>query len=233
MSKLLDKFNTATAEKQEFFLKDLAKELAKGQQFERLCQLLTDFAYLQVKLDKLGVGELIEDYDLVQNHQSWQELRLIQKALYMLGDILDKDTTQLAKELTRFLVTYQHLPNIKRFLKTTIKFLKTTTQYQDKPWLCLLSPTIASPLAQPLIRTLTGHSSSVISVTVTPDRKQALKIIKLIQEIQRSLFQGIGKPEQLKHDLSGCWSRRIDQEHRLVYEVLDDQIRILACRYHY
>jgi toxin YoeB len=68
---------------------------------------------------------------------------------------------------------------------------------------------------------------------VQNDRKQALKIIKLIQEIQRNPFTGIGKPEPLKHDLSGCWSRRITQEHRLVYEVLDDKIRILACKYHY
>ena len=68
---------------------------------------------------------------------------------------------------------------------------------------------------------------------VDKDRKQALKIIKLIKEVQRNPFQGIGKPEPLKHDLSGCWSRRIDREHRLVYQVLEDKIRILACRYHY
>ena len=68
---------------------------------------------------------------------------------------------------------------------------------------------------------------------VERDRKQALKIIKLIQEVQRNPFQGIGKPEKLKHDLSGCWSRRIDKEHRLIYEVLEDKIRILACRFHY
>ncbi|MDJ0535907.1 MAG: Txe/YoeB family addiction module toxin [Xenococcaceae cyanobacterium MO_207.B15] len=68
---------------------------------------------------------------------------------------------------------------------------------------------------------------------VEKDRKQALKIIKLIKETQRNPFQGIGKPEKLKHDLSGCWSRRIDREHRLVYQVLEDRIRILACRYHY
>jgi len=60
-----------------------------------------------------------------------------------------------------------------------------------------------------------------------------LKIIKLIQEIQRTSFTGTGQPEPLKYDLQGCWSRRIDQEHRLVYEVFDDKIRILACRYHY
>jgi toxin YoeB len=68
---------------------------------------------------------------------------------------------------------------------------------------------------------------------IEKDRKKALRIIKLIEAIQRNPFQGIGRPEQLKHDLSGCWSRRIDHEHRLVYEVLDDKIRILACRYHY
>lgn len=72
-----------------------------------------------------------------------------------------------------------------------------------------------------------------LSWWVQRDRKQALKIIKLIQEVQRDPFQGIGKPEKLKHELSGCWSRRIDQEHRLIYEVLDDRIRILSCRYHY
>ena len=68
---------------------------------------------------------------------------------------------------------------------------------------------------------------------VEKDRKKALKIIKLIREIQKNPFEGTGKPEPLKHDLSGCWSRRIDKEHRLVYQVFDEKIRILACRYHY
>jgi toxin YoeB len=68
---------------------------------------------------------------------------------------------------------------------------------------------------------------------VEKDRKKALRIIKLIKEVQRSPFAGTGKPEPLKHELSGCWSRRIDREHRLVYQVKKDTIRILACRYHY
>ncbi|HEX2225281.1 MAG TPA: Txe/YoeB family addiction module toxin, partial [Thermoanaerobaculia bacterium] len=68
---------------------------------------------------------------------------------------------------------------------------------------------------------------------IEKDRKQALKIVKLIDAIQRDPFAGIGQPEALKHDLAGCWSRRIDREHRLVYEVLEHKIRILACRYHY
>lgn len=68
---------------------------------------------------------------------------------------------------------------------------------------------------------------------VENDRRKALRIINLIKDILRNPFEGIGQPEKLKHELSGCWSRRIDQEHRLVYEVLETKIRILACRYHY
>jgi toxin YoeB len=68
---------------------------------------------------------------------------------------------------------------------------------------------------------------------VEQDRKKALRILKLIKEVQRDPFTGTGKPEPLKHELSGCWSRRIDQEHRFIYQVKEDTIRILACRYHY
>jgi len=68
---------------------------------------------------------------------------------------------------------------------------------------------------------------------IEKDRKKALKIIRLITEAQKDPFHGTGKPEPLKHELSGCWSRRIDEEHRLVYEVQENRIRILACRYHY
>jgi toxin YoeB len=68
---------------------------------------------------------------------------------------------------------------------------------------------------------------------VEKDRQKALRIINLIKDVQRDPFKGIGKPEPLKHELAGCWSRRIDQEHRLVYQVTGDKLRILACRYHY
>lgn len=72
-----------------------------------------------------------------------------------------------------------------------------------------------------------------LSYWIELDKKKALKIIKLIKEIQRHPFTGTRQPEPLKHELSGCWSRRIDHEHRLIYQVIDDKIRILACRYHY
>ena len=68
---------------------------------------------------------------------------------------------------------------------------------------------------------------------VDKDRKKALRILRMIKETHNDPFGGIGKPEPLKHELAGCWSKRIDQEHRLVYQVLESKIRILACRYHY
>ncbi len=68
---------------------------------------------------------------------------------------------------------------------------------------------------------------------VRQDRKIALRLIRLIQETENDPFGGIGKPEPLRHELAGCWSKRIDNEHRLVYQVTDEKIRILACRYHY
>jgi toxin YoeB len=68
---------------------------------------------------------------------------------------------------------------------------------------------------------------------VADDRKVLAKINAIIKDIIRHPFEGIGKPEPLKHKLSGYWSRRITQEHRLVYQVLDDALYIISCRYHY
>ena len=67
----------------------------------------------------------------------------------------------------------------------------------------------------------------------TTNRKMTGKINALLKDITRHPFTGLGKPEMLKHDLSGFWSRRIDQEHRLVYTVRDDEITIYSCRFHY
>ena len=65
------------------------------------------------------------------------------------------------------------------------------------------------------------------------DKQMLKKINVLIKDIQRTPFTGIGKPEPLKHSLQGCWSRRIDNEHRLVYELENNAIKIMACRFHY
>jgi toxin YoeB len=65
------------------------------------------------------------------------------------------------------------------------------------------------------------------------DKKLLKKINELIKAIGREPFSGIGKPEPLKHDLAGFWSRRIDREHRLVYKIEGNTMFIISCRFHY
>lgn len=67
----------------------------------------------------------------------------------------------------------------------------------------------------------------------THDRKLLKRINLLIQDILRTPFEGIGKPEPLKADLTGYWSRRVNDEHRLVYSATETEVVIVACRYHY
>jgi len=59
------------------------------------------------------------------------------------------------------------------------------------------------------------------------------KIIDLLHDINKTPFKGIGKPEALKYELKGFWSRRINKEHRLVYKVTDKEIIVISCKYHY
>jgi len=68
---------------------------------------------------------------------------------------------------------------------------------------------------------------------VETDRKTALRVLQIVEAVLRDPFQGIGKPEPLRHLLGGAWSRRLTQEHRLVYEVSADKIQFLQARYHY
>jgi toxin YoeB len=68
---------------------------------------------------------------------------------------------------------------------------------------------------------------------IETDRKSALRAFELIEAVLRDPFNGIGKPEPLKYLLAGCWSRRITQEHRLVYKVGERRIDFLQARYHY
>lgn len=65
------------------------------------------------------------------------------------------------------------------------------------------------------------------------DKKIFRRINQLIQDIDRNGHEGLGKPEPLRHELQGFWSRRIDAEHRLVYAIRDDSICIVQCRFHY
>jgi toxin YoeB len=68
---------------------------------------------------------------------------------------------------------------------------------------------------------------------IATDRKLALRVLELVEAALREPFAGLGKPEPLKYVLAGAWSRRIAQEHRLVYLVRDDRVEFLQARYHY
>ena len=68
---------------------------------------------------------------------------------------------------------------------------------------------------------------------VKTDRKTAMRVLDLVEAVLRDPLRGIGKPEPLKFYLRGCWSRRITQEHRLIYRVRDDRIDFLLARFHY
>ena len=65
------------------------------------------------------------------------------------------------------------------------------------------------------------------------DKRILKRINMLIKEVKREPFAGIGKPEPLKHGFTGYWSRRINKEHRMIYKVVDDELRIAQLRYHY
>ena len=68
----------------------------------------------------------------------------------------------------------------------------------------------------------------------TSDQKKIMtRITDLLNDIQKHAYSGIGKPEELKHDLSGWWSRRINREHRLIYRVVNNKVQVLSMRYHY
>jgi toxin YoeB len=84
-----------------------------------------------------------------------------------------------------------------------------------------------------MLITFSTHAWDDYTTWLKEDRKMLSKINQLIKDIQRTPFEGIGKPEALKYDLAGYWSRRIDREHRLVYKIENDTLIIISCRYHY
>lgn len=85
------------------------------------------------------------------------------------------------------------------------------------------------------MRTVAFHAEAFADFTAWPgtDPKLYGRLVRLINEAAREPFTGLGKPEPLRHKLSGCWSRRISEEHRLVYRVSPEAITIISCRDHY
>ena len=81
--------------------------------------------------------------------------------------------------------------------------------------------------------TFTNDSWSEYEYWQKTDKQILKKINQLIKDIKRNPLDGLGKPEALKHEFSGCWSRRITDEHRLVYEITEYSVVIISCRFHY
>lgn len=84
-----------------------------------------------------------------------------------------------------------------------------------------------------MILVFAGNAWSDYQYWVATDRKILSRINDLIKDCRRSPFKGVGKPEPLKHAMAGYWSRRINDEHRMVYRVVDEQLWIVQLRYHY
>ncbi len=77
------------------------------------------------------------------------------------------------------------------------------------------------------------HFLEDLEYWVQTDRKTTLRLLRIVRETLRTPFSGIGKPETLRRQLHGLWSRRLTQEHRVVYQVADEVVRFLQARYHY
>ena len=84
-----------------------------------------------------------------------------------------------------------------------------------------------------MIKVWSDHAWEDYLYWQTQDKKILKRINQLLQDIERNGYNGIGKPEPLRGDLSGFWSRRIDDEHRIVYRVTEDRVEIIQCRGHY
>ena len=84
-----------------------------------------------------------------------------------------------------------------------------------------------------MIKVWSDHAWEDYLCWQTQDKKILKRINQLIKDIDRNGYEGIGKPEPLKYELQGYWIRRIDDEHRLVYRIVDNNIEIVSCRLHY
>jgi len=161
MGELKQKFTTMSPERRLYTLETLPTHLGEARQFQRLYRLLTDFDFIEAKLDALGVQALIQDYEFVENAET---LKLIQGALRLSAHVLDKDKTQLAGQLMGRLMAFD-TPEIKKCLAQASSLTKT--------WLLPLTPSLIPP-GERLIRTLIGHTGKVTAIAVTPDGKQLI-----------------------------------------------------------
>src|SRR4028119_539518 len=160
MGKLKDGLARMSAEKQSYTLETLPSSLAERSKGQRLHQLLTDFDFIEAKLELLGVQALIEDYDLARKFdvllspEESETLRVIQGAIRKSAHVLEKDKTQLAGQLLGRLLDFE---------MTDIQgLLEQAKQWKDSLWLRPLRANLERP-GEGCLRTLTGHTDSVRS----------------------------------------------------------------------
>ena len=156
----------------EYFLKYQPRDFVQGlKDFNRYCAWLTDFGFIQMKLEVLGVQALIDDYDLARitdvllAQEQSQTLRLIQGAIRKSAHILEKDKTQLAGHLWGRLLDFE-IPQIQAMLAQA-------KESRDRPWLRPVKANLEQP-GEGALRTLVGHSSGVEAVAIAPDGKTAI-----------------------------------------------------------
>ncbi|TVU54434.1 MAG: hypothetical protein EA414_07265, partial [Arthrospira sp. PLM2.Bin9] len=171
MGELKDRLAKIPREDGRWLLDTLPGNLHRAAQTARLHQLLTDFDFIQAKLAEFGVQALIEDYDLAMssdvllNPEQTETLQLIAGALRLSAHILESDKTQLPGQLLGRLLSFDN-PEI-------VALLQQAKQWHENTWFRPLTASFTPP-GGPLIRTLTGHSSWVLAVAITPDGKQAV-----------------------------------------------------------
>ncbi|RCJ38766.1 hypothetical protein A6770_12745 [Nostoc minutum NIES-26] len=170
MKGFADKLAAKSPAFQRTYLGILAPSLVKSGNFDKYYQTLTDFDFMLAKINhpEFGVRSLIDDYKFIDNSQIFDNpervkiLKLIEGALELSAHLLNKNQVELLSQLWGRLLSFE-LPGIKAFLTIT-------KQTQFQPWLRPLIPSLDPP-GRTLLRTLTGHSSSVDAITITSNGK--------------------------------------------------------------
>ncbi|PSB47732.1 WD40 repeat domain-containing protein [filamentous cyanobacterium Phorm 6] len=171
MSKFKERLGKLSPKKRLYALETLPGHLADSVQGERLHQLLTDFDFIEAKLEALGVQALIEDYDLARvsdvllSAEQGETLRLIQGAIRKSAHVLERDKTQLAGQLLGMLLDFE-MPEIQAMLEQA-------KQWKDALWLRPLKANLERP-QEVALRTLAGHARRVSAVAIAPDGKTVI-----------------------------------------------------------
>ena len=171
MSEFKQQLGKMSRQKRLYNLETLPRHLVESAEWERLYQLLTNFDFIEAKLDEWGVQALIEDYDLPLNSNMWlsqeqsKTLKLIPGAIRKSTHILEKDKRQLAGQLLGRLLDFE--------IAELQRMLEQVKQWKDSPWLRPLRANLWPP-GQGCVRILTGHNFWVLGVAIAPDGKTAI-----------------------------------------------------------